>query len=128
MGVKHHTSLKKKPLMRLTGLTNTLTQTMKCERFARVSNVKACWLEDRERGSCRSPDWATGSAVDSALVERECRRDAAGIGRGGHTPLRISVALHQTLSSQAANLSHFHQSQELSNYKRQSEHNNDQAV
>ena len=27
--------------------------------------------------ACRSPDWPWGSAVESALVERECRREAA---------------------------------------------------
>ncbi len=36
-------------------------------------------------GSCRSPDWPTGSAVDSALVEREWRREAArGQEEGWH--------------------------------------------
>lgn len=48
--------------------------------------IRHAELEDRERGACRSPDWATDSAVDSALVEREWRREAAGTGRGGHAP------------------------------------------
>lgn len=106
MWVKLHTSPAVKNLnYQYVPLMSSLTNTKHATWSVKVSPERAMlnhadWKIGKGGGACRSPDWATGSAVDSALVEREWRRDAAGTEWG--------LVLHDTntLLSQAAKRSH----------------------